>query len=95
MARKSTLSAAEQLELDEVNRRETRNTGFSLMNVRDKGYHEWGSYGKRIAIEWHTNRKMKDYEVRTIIPDGHVVLHIGKEKALIKAEDLNKWLRWA
>lgn len=86
--RKSQLSVQEVAEMDEMNRVNTRNSGFSLMSVRDKGYIRLGN---GCLMQWHVDRQLKDGEARQVIPDGMVMI----DDKFFNAEELQKYLRWA
>lgn len=92
--RQSKLKREEINELDEFKRQESRKSGFSLMSVRDRG---WGRVGgSDVVLEWHVPRDKRPAGVPyRNVPTGMVVLHIGKESALINVEDLLKLTRWA
>lgn len=86
--RKSSLSAQESNELDEINRQETRKTGFTLMEIRDRG---WARLSNGSLLQWHTDRPPREYEARQSIRNGDILID-GKP---FNAEDLMKYLRWA
>lgn len=86
--RKSRLSAEESNQLDEINRQETRKTGFSLMEIRDRGH---ATLSNGSVLHWHVNRPLKEGEARQTVPDGDLLID-GKP---FDAEELMKVIRWA
>lgn len=86
--RKSKLSAQEVAELDAFNKGETRNSGFGLMSVRDKGY---TTLNNGSLLQWHTNRPLREGEARQSVGDGYILID-GK---IFSAEELMRFTRWA
>lgn len=90
--RKSTLSAAEIAEMDEMKTKEFRQGGLDLMPIRDAG-------GARLrngtVVEWAVapNRR-KEGALYPNIPDGCFILTIDGKKALFNGEEFRKFLRW-
>lgn len=96
MARQSKLSAQEVAELDETKQRETRNSGLSLMDIRDRGYAYIRDYsGGSVTMHWNVHRPLKNGEARRVIPDGKVLFTKGDTEIVFDVEELNKSLRWA
>ena len=93
MPRKSKLTAEEiqAAEMAEDDRKKNRNNGFSLMDIRDRG---WARLNNGIIIVWHTDKPLNNGEVRDYIPPGHFALHLDKEKYIFEADDFQKFLRW-
>lgn len=91
--RKSKLTAAdiEAAEQAADSRRTARNQGFSLMEIRDRG---WMEIANGAIVEWPTDTELTEYVPRRIIPEGHFVINMGKESALFDADDFRKVLRW-
>lgn len=86
--RKSRLSQEEVAELDEINRQDTRNSGFNLMSTRDRG---GTMLSNGVVVEWHVDRPLKEGEARTRIYPGDFIID-GK---VYDSEELMKYLRWS
>lgn len=92
--RKTKLSAQEIKELDDTNKRATRNTGLAMMSVRDQGQASLKNYnGGDVKVAWHTPHFNNG--VRRDIPDGMFVIDHKGETLAFDAEELQKVLRWA
>lgn len=92
---KSKYSAQQITEMEEAKQKETRATGFALMNTRDGGV---AKLDNGVVVRWHTDRfqEFDDYrygtiEVHDTVPPGTFEID-GK---LYDAENLRHWLRWA
>lgn len=102
MARKSTLSAQEIAEMDEMKQSDLRKGGFSLMSVRDRGQATLSNGAK---VFWHTNNppiqefedpKWGRIEVRdNTIPEGMFGIELGGKTVLFNVEELRRFIRWA
>ncbi len=86
--RKSRLSQEEVAELDEFKRRDTRNSGYNLMSVRDRG---WSRLSNGSLLQWHTDSPLRECEARQSVYNGDLLID-GKA---FTAEELMKYLRWA
>lgn len=99
--RRSTLTAEELQTAERAaeDRRQGRTNGYSLMEIRDRGYADVRSVaGDDMMVRWHRQRnpELREGEVRTVnVPEGMVWLEIGDEYGLFRVDDLQKWLRWA
>lgn len=93
--RNTNLRPEEIAELDDIQKKEFRRGGLSLMQVRDRGWVKLKGLDKTIGVEWHSSRDLFDGEARRNVPDGHVVLTIDGKSACIQTEELLKYLRWA
>jgi hypothetical protein len=94
---KQTPEEIEAIERAADNRRISRNNGFSLMSVRDRG---WVTISEmrtgEVNLFWHIDRPLVDGEVRVNVPPGMIRIDMGGDKWLLfDAEELRKFLRWA
>lgn len=92
--RKSKISAEEAhaAEKAAAERKETRNTGFSMMHTRDKGYHVLSN---GVSIIWPTRREGADYEAIVRVDEGKFVLEIDGKKTVFDTDEFRQYLRWA
>lgn len=85
MARKSKLG-----EITELNRRKSNNKNvFDVTQERDRGHYElvkWQINDPTVRIEWGMNKYTEADQLCRIT--------VGKESALVSAEDLQRALRW-
>lgn len=94
--RKSTLSAQEIAELDEMKRKQTRQSGLSLMPIRDRGQAPLKNYaGGKVTAYWNTHRELQDGEARREVPDGMFLIDANGTTLAFNAEELKGLLRWA
>lgn len=77
----------ETQELEEHNRRTSRNWGYNLMSVRDAGGTKMSN---DVVVRWHVP-KPEDYYYYKYIPEGTIEID-GK---LYDVEELRSFLRWA
>lgn len=92
--KKTTLSAQEIAELDEINQRVARDAGLKLMPVRDRGYARMSN--GTIAL-WHGKPWVNEVGVVNgqDVPPGTFGIRIEGKNYLFDAEELRKYLRWA
>jgi hypothetical protein len=72
-------------------RKSRRGMGFSLMNVRDRG---WVRLNTGHIMCWHVKRPLEDGENRQNVPNGHFVIKTDKEDIMFEADEFQKYLRW-
>lgn len=91
--RKSKLTPDEMqaAEIADDKRKYHRGMGFSLMDVRDRG---WAELDNGARIEWPVDSPLEELTPRRVIPNGHFVISMGKESALFRGDDFQKFLRW-
>lgn len=94
MARQSKIKAEDALaaELAANERREKRQTGFDMMPIRDRGYKRLSN---GVTILWPTDRKPRDGEAITRVPDGNFVLIVDGKGILFDTDEFRQQLRWA
>lgn len=92
--RQSTQKVAdiEEAELAADKRKVARGTGFSMMEIRDRG---WSRFKNGVVMEWHVDpSKYREGVAYTHIPAGHFVLSIKDQRILFDVDDFQKFLRW-
>ena len=95
--RKSKQSAAEieQAELEDNNRKVNRKAGFSLMDIRDRGWVRLPNLaGGSVLMSWHVKTPLKELECRQVVPDNEFILNVDGKVIALDAEEFRKWLRW-
>lgn len=88
---KITAQEVEAAEIAADERRRSRNNGFSLMSVRDRG---WTRLNNGVVMLWPTDREPMPGEAITSVPKGKFVLVINGKSHLFDADDFQKSLRW-
>lgn len=84
--RKSKQEALE-IEMAEAKRRSDRKNGYSLMEIRDRG---WVRFENGSVMEWPVDRELLVGEARRHIPKGHFFLD-GK---MFDVDEFRKYERW-
>jgi len=69
-------------------RRRSRDNGFSLMSIRDRG---WVRLETGQILEWHTDRPLYEGEARQHVPEGHIMI----DAQLFNVDEFQKFLRWS
>jgi hypothetical protein len=98
MARQTNLSAAEQADMDEMQQREHRSSGYSLMSVRDRGH---ATLSNGVTVCWHHPK----YETQPVngvsnimnpkVANGDFGIMVDGKMITFNSEELQKFLRWA
>lgn len=94
--RKSKLTAEEIQAAEKAadDRRISRGHGFSMMEVRDRG---WARLNNGAVIIWPVDKEKRLPGVPYLsVPRGHFVLDLGGAgRHLFETDDFQKFLRWA
>lgn len=92
--RKSRQTVAEIEAADKAadDRKSSRSRGFSLMDIRDRG---WARLETGQAILWHVDTDLADNEVRDYVPKGKLKLVTDKQILMLDADELGRYQRWA
>lgn len=92
--RKSKLTA-EEIEAAEMaadERKQNRKNGFSLADIRDRG---WTRLSNGVIMEWWVEKeKRQEYIAYPNIPQGKFMLTIDGRSVVYDADDFRKFLRW-
>lgn len=94
MPRQSKISGEEAYaaEVAAADRKEKRETGFSMMHVRDKGYERLSN---GVSILWPTRREPAEYEAIKHVDDGTFVLVVDGKEIVFDTDEFRQSLRWA
>lgn len=94
MARKGELTAEEVLAAEKAvdDRKQSRNRGFSMMKVRDRGAADLKDYAghSQVRIEWAYNRHVDAMGLFKLVIDRGG----NRNEIILDAEEFRKWLRW-